>query len=190
MWWSQRGRRWQNDGALHAWLVTLHARKHKHPSKQTRAYARAHINVSYILLFHGYSGFVNAPQCYVIRTLHVLFRLVPATYRWRYIWTIDGMKLPRLSLLLGEKPVLVPLCQPQISRGLISDRNHASAVRGRRLNLLTHEAANHRLKWTWTVLKYSVCTAQWTPSLAVTKPNQLLLNSEIIAVCSEFLRNT
>ena len=25
------------------------------------------------LLFHGYSGYANAPQCYVIRTLPVLF---------------------------------------------------------------------------------------------------------------------
>jgi hypothetical protein len=34
---------------------------------------------------------------------------------------------------LGEKPVPVPLCPPQISHGLTQARNRASAVRGRRL---------------------------------------------------------
>jgi hypothetical protein len=36
---------------------------------------------------------------------------------------------------LGEKPVPVPLCPPQILRGLTRDRTRASAVRGRRLNV-------------------------------------------------------
>jgi hypothetical protein len=35
--------------------------------------------------------------------------------------------------VLGEKPVPVPLCPPQIPHGLIRDRTRASAVRGRRL---------------------------------------------------------
>jgi hypothetical protein len=35
--------------------------------------------------------------------------------------------------VLGEKPVAVPLCPPQIPYGLAHDRTRASAVRGRRL---------------------------------------------------------
>ena len=35
--------------------------------------------------------------------------------------------------VLGEKPVPVPLCPPQIPHGLIWDRTRSSAVRGRRL---------------------------------------------------------
>jgi hypothetical protein len=35
--------------------------------------------------------------------------------------------------VLGEKPVPVPLCPPQIPHGLTRDRARASAVRGRRL---------------------------------------------------------
>jgi hypothetical protein len=35
--------------------------------------------------------------------------------------------------VLGEKPVSVPLCPPQIPHGLTRDRTRASAVGGRRL---------------------------------------------------------
>jgi hypothetical protein len=35
--------------------------------------------------------------------------------------------------VLGENPVPVPFCPPQIPHGLTQDRNRASAVRGRRL---------------------------------------------------------
>ena len=35
--------------------------------------------------------------------------------------------------VLGEKPILVPLCPPQIPHGQTRDRNRASTVRGRRL---------------------------------------------------------
>jgi len=37
------------------------------------------------------------------------------------------------SEVLGEKPVAVSLCPPQISHGLNWDRTHASALRCRRL---------------------------------------------------------
>jgi hypothetical protein len=43
------------------------------------------------------------------------------------------MKLTVENRQLGEKPVPVPLCPPQISHGLTRDRTRASAVRGRRL---------------------------------------------------------
>ena len=32
-------------------------------------------NMQYLLLFHGHNGYANAPQCYVLRTLPVFFRL-------------------------------------------------------------------------------------------------------------------
>jgi hypothetical protein len=44
------------------------------------------------------------------------------------------MKLTGENRQLGEKPVPVPLCPPQISHGLTRNRTRASAVRGRRLN--------------------------------------------------------
>jgi len=37
--------------------------------------------------------------------------------------------------VLGEKPMPVPLCPPQISYGLARDRTRVSAVRGRRCDL-------------------------------------------------------
>jgi hypothetical protein len=46
-------------------------------------------------------------------------------HRWN---EIDRGK-PKYS---GEKPVPVPLCPPQIPRGLTQDRTRAPAVRGRR----------------------------------------------------------
>ena len=42
----------------------IHTRMHS----PTRAHAQKYVTP----LFHGNSGFVNAPHCYVIRTLHVL----------------------------------------------------------------------------------------------------------------------
>jgi hypothetical protein len=56
--------------------------------------------------------------------------------------------------VLGEKPVLLPLCPPQISHGLTWDRTRASAVRGRRLTA-----------WAMTL-----------PSLDLTKPTNAFLN--------------
>jgi hypothetical protein len=46
------------------------------------------------------------------------------------------MKLTGENRQLGEKPVPVPLCPPQVSHGLTWDRTQASAVRGRRLMAL------------------------------------------------------
>jgi hypothetical protein len=47
------------------------------------------------------------------------------------------MKLTGKTEVLGEKPVPVPLFPPQIPHGLTRDRTRASAVRGRRLNVLS-----------------------------------------------------
>jgi hypothetical protein len=43
------------------------------------------------------------------------------------------MKLTGKTEVLGEKPVPMPLCPPQIPHGLTLDRIGASAVGGRRL---------------------------------------------------------
>jgi hypothetical protein len=43
------------------------------------------------------------------------------------------MKSTGKNRQLGEIPVPVPLCPPQISHGLTRDRTRASAVRDRRL---------------------------------------------------------
>jgi hypothetical protein len=40
--------------------------------------------------------------------------------------------------VLGEKPVPVPICPPQISHGLTWDRSRASEVTGPRLTALVH----------------------------------------------------
>jgi hypothetical protein len=44
--------------------------------------------------------------------------------------------------VLGEKPVPVPLCPPQIPHGLTRDRTQASTVRGRRLSTWTMARPN------------------------------------------------
>ena len=51
VWWSQRGRRWQHCGALHARLLRLLAGKHKH--------THTHTEICKTLLFHGNNRFVN-----------------------------------------------------------------------------------------------------------------------------------
>jgi hypothetical protein len=87
MWWSRRGRKWQDGGAVHAGVVRLHARM------DTAALGHPHalpiplsvflcLSVSLSLSHththtHKYAFphqqcFVNAPQCYVVRTLPVL----------------------------------------------------------------------------------------------------------------------
>jgi hypothetical protein len=40
---------------------------------RVRTNTHTHTHMRYLLLFHGNNGFVNAPQCYVIRALSVLF---------------------------------------------------------------------------------------------------------------------
>jgi hypothetical protein len=52
-------------------------------------------------------------------------------YVW--VWSIGGMILTGKTEVLGEKPVTVPLCQPQISQVLALHRTRTSAVWGWRL---------------------------------------------------------
>ena len=78
MWWGQTA-----DGNMAARcildFVRLHARKHTptlvHPRPHLRSCTHAHFHThKYVMLiaFHGNDGFMNASQCYVIRTLSVL----------------------------------------------------------------------------------------------------------------------
>jgi hypothetical protein len=59
--------------------------------------------------------------------------IVPAPdYRW--IWSIfGGMRIGRGNRSSRRKPVLVPLCPPQIPHDLTRDRTQAAAVGSRRL---------------------------------------------------------
>ena len=72
------GRRRQYGGALHVGLVRLNARKHTpapvHAHPQTHALANTHTQkYRRITVFYGNKWLVNAPKCYVIRTLRVFF---------------------------------------------------------------------------------------------------------------------
>ena len=74
--------------ALRAGLARLYARMRMHtptrPGNHMHAQACTHTNMQYLLLFHSNNGLMNAPQCYVTRTLPVLLSLsvtsVPTHY--------------------------------------------------------------------------------------------------------------
>ena len=65
--------------ALHDGLTRLYARTpmrpgtHMHARTKPSASMHTQTNMQYLLLFHSNNGFANAPQCYVMRTLPVLF---------------------------------------------------------------------------------------------------------------------
>ena len=61
--------------ALHAGLARLYARMRVHTPTRPGTHMHAQTNISYLLLSHN-NGFVNAPQCYVIRTLPGWFMFV------------------------------------------------------------------------------------------------------------------
>jgi hypothetical protein len=78
MWWSQRSQMLSQYGAnaLRAGYAKLQARTNERVYATPRSRAPPHTTHKYvILLFRGKNGFVNATQCYVIRTLPGLFRL-------------------------------------------------------------------------------------------------------------------
>jgi len=70
-------------------------------------------NMQYVLLFNGNNGYANAPQCYVIHTLHVLYILLFLTtlsfaelysFRWK---RVNGYGV--FLVVFGVKPVPVYL---------------------------------------------------------------------------------
>jgi hypothetical protein len=52
------------------------------------------------LLFHGYSGYANAPRCYVIRTLPVLF---PFPIFVTFLWSLQQNLIIARALLSQKK---------------------------------------------------------------------------------------
>jgi hypothetical protein len=84
MWWSQRGHKRRHNMAHARSMLEKHSHAHAHASghphpqaqKGERARARAHTHTDkYIILiaFPWQQWLANAPQCYVLRTLRVLY---------------------------------------------------------------------------------------------------------------------
>ena len=70
-WWITKTTRAKAHVSAHA---PTHKRTHPRASERTGARTRTRtVHNSYLLLIDGNSGFKNALQCYVIRTLRVLF---------------------------------------------------------------------------------------------------------------------
>ena len=67
MWWSQSGCKWQYGCTVDVGLVRLHSCKH---IAHTRSLSLSHTHN--LLLFHCNNGFVNEPQCDIVRTLPFL----------------------------------------------------------------------------------------------------------------------
>jgi hypothetical protein len=84
--------------ALRAGLARLYARMRLHTPTRlcTHMHARkhAHRDKYVILLFHSDNAFVNAPDCYVIRTLPLLFLLRPRQERGKQTSYIRKHTLP------------------------------------------------------------------------------------------------
>ena len=63
-------------------LTQTHTQSHTHTYTQRSIY--------YSVLFHNNNGFVNAPHCYVLRTLHVLFYLSFFEYKFHIMEGLSG----------------------------------------------------------------------------------------------------
>jgi hypothetical protein len=68
---ATRAKAWTSSRAL----IPTHTYTYTHAHVHPHTYTHTHTNVYYWLLFHGKSGFANAPQYYVIRTLPLLLFL-------------------------------------------------------------------------------------------------------------------
>jgi hypothetical protein len=73
-----------------------------------------------------------------------------------WVWSIGGMILTGESEVLGEKPVLVPLCPPQILQGLVMD-------------------------WTWT----SMVWGRWLTAWVMTQPYVMLSDKQLTSVLKD-----
>jgi hypothetical protein len=96
----------------------LHAQALKHPRACVRARARAHAHThtqKYVIsiVFHGSSGFVNAPHCCVTRTLRLLFINVVSLSRsskyWATPYTVQGHILRHVSQFTNN-PITILIC--------------------------------------------------------------------------------
>ena len=100
---EEKGRRWQNGGALHYGLVSLHIRGHTsasaypHPHARTNARARirTHTEISKTWLFHS---LLNAPHCYVTRALPAVLLFAFAV---GYVW-IQALPCISCTVTTGE----------------------------------------------------------------------------------------
>jgi hypothetical protein len=95
-------------------------------STRQRSYERArkNTNVQYLLLFHGNSGFVNALQSYVTRTLPLLLQIVRVVEFTRPNWNIV------VSLILSMHFVL----RLQHARAVYQSTFCATQQRGMRVS--------------------------------------------------------
>ena len=68
---KQRMTKWRR---VACWIIkATHA--HTHARTGTNPRAHTHTEKYVIFLFHDYSVYTNAPQCYVTRTLRLLFQI-------------------------------------------------------------------------------------------------------------------
>jgi hypothetical protein len=63
--------------------ISKATRTHKHSGTRKHARSDTQTNIKYLLFFHG-NSYANAPQCYIIRTLPILF-LFTTTYMYAFI---------------------------------------------------------------------------------------------------------
>ena len=76
---------------------------------------------------------LKMPHCPVVRNSEsTCSKASPVSpfRKWRPVLSIGGMTVTGDTGVLGGKPCPVPLCPPQISRGLAWDRTRTFAVRG------------------------------------------------------------
>ena len=73
--WISKARSAQAHACARSHSTTyIHARAHAHLATCARSHTHTYTHkyiIGYLLVFHGNSGFVNAPQYYIIRTLSV-----------------------------------------------------------------------------------------------------------------------
>jgi hypothetical protein len=120
--------------ALHAGLTRLHARMRMHTPTRPITHTHAHTEQYVILIaFPRQQWFANEPQCYVILTFLLLFLLVRATCKWRWVLIMSGIKLIGKNWSTSRKPVTVPFCSPKISREISWYWTRPSTLRNRRV---------------------------------------------------------
>ena len=92
MWWSLRGDKWQYNMAHTSCMLDKQG--------YTRAYTCREVCSTYC--FSVATGIANAPHCYVIRTLPVLFKIQKGTYVDHCVVALHiSFDIPPCSLLRG-----------------------------------------------------------------------------------------
>jgi hypothetical protein len=104
------------------------------------------------LFFFFFFGEGPRSRCYWrTAALRLLVQPCDEDEKWCFIFTSNGapveLNWQGKTEVLGEKPVPVPLCPPQIPYGLTRDRTRASAVEGRRLTAWAMARPNDELQF-------------------------------------------